>query len=194
VRSLSRFAHTLAVDDRAGGTSYHQTGKRFGEDLRALMHPALVAKLVILLAVANGAPVLAKKALATRFDRPLDGGAIFVDGRPLFGPSKTIRGLVVSLLATPFAAVLLGLQWEVGTLVAAGAIAGDLLSSFVKRRLGLASSSMAIGLDQIPEALIPALLSCVLLPLDWLDILGVVMLFFVANLVLSPPVPPAPVR
>jgi CDP-2,3-bis-(O-geranylgeranyl)-sn-glycerol synthase len=79
-------------------------------------------------------------------------------------------------------------------LVAAGAIAGDLLSSFVKRRLGLASSSMAIGLDQIPEALVPALLSCILLPLGWLDILAVVMLFFVANLVLSPPVPPTPAR
>ena len=149
------------------------------------MHPALVAKLVILLAVANGAPVLAKKALGLRFDRPLDGGATFVDGRPLFGPSKTIRGLVVSLLATPFAAVLMGLQWDVGMLVAAGALAGDLVSSFVKRRLGLASSSMAIGLDQIPEALVPALLSCVVLPLGWLDILAIVMLFFVANLVLS---------
>jgi len=158
------------------------------------MHPALVAQLVILLAVANGAPVLAKKAFATRFDRPLDGEAIFVDGRPLLGPSKTIRGLAFSLLATPFAAVLLGLRWEVGMLVAAGAIAGDLLSSFVKRRLGLASSSMAIGLDQIPEALVPALLSCILLPLGWLDILAVVMLFFVANLVLSPPVPPTPAR
>jgi CDP-2,3-bis-(O-geranylgeranyl)-sn-glycerol synthase len=44
---------------------------------------------------------------------------------------------------------------------------------------------MAIGLDQIPEALVPALLSCVVLPLGWFDILAIVMLFFVANLVLS---------
>jgi len=41
--------------------------------------------------------------------------------------------------------------WRVGTLVATFAMAGDLFSSFVKRRLHLASSRMAIGLDHIPE-------------------------------------------
>ena len=99
--------------------------------------------------------------------------------------------LAVAAAAAPYqdAGRLVGGVYAANT---AGAIAGDLLSSFVKRRLGLASSSMAIGLDQIPEALVPALLSCVLLPLDWLDILAVVTLFFVANLVLSPPVPPTP--
>ena len=39
----------------------------------------------------------------------------------------------------------------IGLLVAATAMAGDLLSSFLKRRLALAPSSQAIGLDQIPE-------------------------------------------
>ena len=34
-------------------------------------------------------------------------------------------------------------------------MAGDLFSSFVKRRLRLASSSMAIGLDHIPESSFP---------------------------------------
>ncbi len=149
------------------------------------MHAALIAKLIVLVAVANGAPVLAKKALGTRFARPLDGGAIFRDGRPLFGPSKTIRGVAVSLLATPLAAVLLGLQWEAGALVAGGAIAGDLFSSFVKRRLGLASSSMAIGLDQIPELFLPLLASRMLLPVGWLDIMAGVAIFFVGELVLS---------
>ena len=37
--------------------------------------------------------------------------------------------------------------------------AGDLFSSFVKRRLDLASSSMAIGLDHIPESFFPLLAS-----------------------------------
>jgi CDP-2,3-bis-(O-geranylgeranyl)-sn-glycerol synthase len=68
-------------------------------------------------------------------------------------------------------------------LVGAGAVAGDLFSSFVKRRLGLASSSMAIGLDQIPESLFPLLASRILLPLGWLDILAGVAVFFVGELV-----------
>ncbi len=123
----------------------------------------LIAELVLLIVVANGAPVLAKRALGTRLDRPLDGGTVLADGRPPFGPTKTIRGVALSLLATPLAAELLGLPWKVGALVAGAAIAGDLFSSFMKRRLGLPPSSMAIGLDQIPESLLPLLASRVVL-------------------------------
>jgi hypothetical protein len=61
-------------------------------------------------AVANTAPLVAKKILGTRFSHPLDGGVTFVDKRALFGPSKTIRGLVVSILATTAAASLIGIS------------------------------------------------------------------------------------
>ncbi len=149
------------------------------------MHVGLIAKLIILVATANGAPVLAKRVLGARFGAPLDGGAILRDGRPLFGPTKTIRGVVISLLTTPLAAALMGLQWKVGVLVAAGAIAGDLFSSFVKRRLGLASSAMAVGLDQIPESLLPLLASRMLLPVGLADILVGVAIFFVGEIVMS---------
>ena len=149
------------------------------------MHVGLIAELIILIAVANGVPLLAKKALGTRFDRPLDGGMVLGDGRPLFGTAKTIRGVALSLLATPLAAALMGLPWEVGALVGVAAIAGDLFSSFVKRRLGLASSSMAIGLDQIPESLLPLLASRIVLPIGWLDIIAGVTIFFTGELVLS---------
>jgi CDP-2,3-bis-(O-geranylgeranyl)-sn-glycerol synthase len=80
----------------------------------------------------------------------------------------------------------MGLGWEVGTLVATFAMAGDLVSSFVKRRLHLVSSSMAIGLDHIPESLFPLLASRWLLPLSILDIVAGVMIFVVGALILSP--------
>ena len=115
------------------------------------MQGSVLLQLLILLVVANGTPVLAKKLLGAAFARPLDGGALFVDGQPILGPSKTIRGIVVSVLATSICAALMGLGWKVGTLVAIFAMAGDLFSSFAKRRLHLHSSSMAIGLDHIPE-------------------------------------------
>ncbi len=150
------------------------------------MHGGLLLQLLILLVVANGTAVIAKKILGVAFGRPLDGGALFVDGEPIFGPSKTIRGIVVSVLATSICAALMGPGWEVGTLVATFAMAGDLFSSFVKRRLHLASSSMAIGLDHIPESLFPLLASRWLLPLNILDIVVGVMIFVVGALILSP--------
>jgi hypothetical protein len=150
------------------------------------MHGALLLQLLILLVVANGTAVIAKKILGVAFGRPLDGGALFVDGEPIFGPSKTIRGVVASVLATSISAGLIGLGWEVGTLIAIFAMAGDLFSSFVKRRLRLASSSMAIGLDHIPESLFPLLASRLLLPLSTLDIVVGVTIFVVGALILSP--------
>jgi CDP-2,3-bis-(O-geranylgeranyl)-sn-glycerol synthase len=68
---------------------------------------------------------------------------------------KTIRGIVLATLATAAAAAVLGLGWKCGGLVGIVAMAGGLLASFIKRRLGLAPSSQAIGLDQIPESLFP---------------------------------------
>ena len=145
----------------------------------------LILQLLILLAVANGTPVLAKTILGDRLARPLDGGTVLVDGRPVFGPAKTIRGIVLALLATPLAAALMGLPWRLGALVAALAIAGDLFSSFVKRRLGLPSSSMAIGLDQIPESLFPLLAARLLVPVSFLDVIVGVAIFFAGEIVLS---------
>ena len=145
------------------------------------MHETLILQLLILLAVANGTPVIAKLLLGDKFAASLDGGAPFGDGRPWFGPSKTLRGFVLAVLATTGAAVLLGLGVLVGTM----AMAGDLLSSFVKRRLGLAPSSQAIGLDQIPESLFPLLAACLLLPLTALDVTVATMLFFAGGLLLS---------
>jgi len=145
----------------------------------------LLAHLLFLLIVANGAPVLAHAIFKHSGNRPLDGGLVLGDGQPLFGPSKTVRGIVASLLVTTIAAVAIMLPWYIGTVVAVGAMLGDLASSFTKRRLRMPSSSQAFGLDQIPESLLPLLL---LMP--WIDIAAVdmailVVAFVVLELVLS---------
>ena len=144
-----------------------------------------IMELVLLLILANGAPVLLKKVLGRRFDHPLDGGLRFVDGRPLFGPAKTVRGVVAAVLVTATATWLLGDGWYSGALIGAVAMAGDLFSSFVKRRLGLAPSSRALGLDQVPESLFPALACREQLGLTMVDVGAVVLIFFLGGLALS---------
>jgi len=149
------------------------------------VQPWRIAELLILLALANGAPVIAKKIFRDHLSAPLDGGALFFDGRPVFGPSKTVRGVILALGATALGATLLGLGWQTGILVAGLAMAGDLLSSFIKRRLGRPASSRAIGLDQIPESLLPLLACRGPLLLSWADVLAVATLFLVGELLLS---------
>lgn len=144
-----------------------------------------VSQLLLLVLIANGAPVIARLLLGRRWGRPLDGGRLCFDGRPWLGPSKTIRGVLAALLCTAVVAVLLGLSASLGLQVAAGAMLGDVLSSFTKRRFGLPSSSMALGLDQIPEVLIPVLLVRSQLGITWAWVAGLVVAFVVLELVLS---------
>jgi hypothetical protein len=89
----------------------------------------LVLKLVLLLTVANGTPVIAGKLFGNYFNRPLDCDVAFVDGRPVFGHSKTIRGIIFSLVAATITAPALGFAWTCGLVVASVAMSGDLLSS-----------------------------------------------------------------
>lgn len=143
-------------------------------------------KLLCLLLVANGAPVIAWDLFGERFAWPVDLGRRWRDGRPLFGPSKTWRGLLAALLATPAAALMLGLSWQTGLMVALGAMAGDLLSSFLKRRLDIESSGKARGLDQIPESLLPLWWVKERCGLHWEDVFLLVAVFFVLEVSISP--------
>ncbi|MCK4951922.1 MAG: CDP-archaeol synthase [Gammaproteobacteria bacterium] len=156
----------------------------------------LLLKLLFLIMVANGAPILIRNAFTDmRFNCPLDFNVKFFDGRPLLGTSKTIRGLVASLLLTPAFALLVGLSFKAGFTIALFAMLGDSFSSFIKRRMKQHSGSRAPGLDQIPESLFPLLAFNVMiadgtgnsheLHLNWPNIMLIVLVFFILELVLS---------
>ncbi len=149
------------------------------------MHLVPIVQGLFLVVVANGAPLLAHRIFGANGAFPLDFGVRFVDGAPLLGPSKTIRGVAASLVAASLAAPLIGLGWRVGALAAAAAMAGDLLSSFVKRRLRMSAQSMAPGLDQTPESLFPLIACKQALGLSVSDILFATILFWIGELIVS---------
>lgn len=134
-------------------------------------------RLLVLITVANSAPILAKKLAGRRWSQPLDGGARFIDGRPLLGKSKTWRGLAAAVVACTVAAPLLGFNADHGALAGLLAMAGDAISSFIKRRRGLEPSAQAFGLDQVPEALLPLLALRPGLELSWVLVGGVTLAF-----------------
>ena len=149
------------------------------------MQTVLLFKLLRLVVTANAIPVVAKKLFGPATAWPLDGGITLSDGQPLLGASKTIRGVVLSILLTPVIALVLGLSWQVGLVVALSAMVGDLVSSFLKRRMGLRPSSQAIGLDQIPESFLPLLAARWLLPVTIVEALVGTALFLIGNLLAS---------
>jgi CDP-2,3-bis-(O-geranylgeranyl)-sn-glycerol synthase len=92
--------------------------------------------------IANATPVILGGG------EPLDGGKTWSDGEPLFGDHKTINGTFYGLMA----GTLIGLlqrQLMKGILLSIGAIGGDILISFVKRRLRLKPGAMFPLMDQI---------------------------------------------
>jgi CDP-2,3-bis-(O-geranylgeranyl)-sn-glycerol synthase len=150
------------------------------------LHFVQITMCVILLVVANGIPVVIADLFKNQWNRPVDGGHLFVDGRPWLGHSKTWRGILSALLATSLVAILLGLDWRLGILFASLAMLGDLLASFCKRRMGLEVSSRGWFLDQIPESLLPVLFIREAIGLSLVDAFIAVAIFTLLDLTLSP--------
>lgn len=142
-------------------------------------------ELLLLIIAANGTPILLDDLFGRRCAWPLDAGLRFVDGRRLVGGSDTLRGLIGALLVTTTAAVLLGLPAQTGMLVGFFAMVGDVLSSFIKRRMALDSGDKAIGLDQVPESLLPLLAVKGRHGLSWWDVALLVLIFTLFSLAVS---------
>lgn len=144
-----------------------------------------ISHFVLLLMVANGAPIIARNLCGEHAARPIDGGRRLLDGQRLFGQTKTWRGVLAAIVMTMLAGLPLGYAaWDL-FLLATLSMSGDLFSSFVKRRLGMASSSRAPGLDQVPEALFPLLVLQQRLGLDGYAVAVSVTLFVLLDMWLS---------
>ncbi|MDE1833145.1 MAG: CDP-2,3-bis-(O-geranylgeranyl)-sn-glycerol synthase [Candidatus Micrarchaeota archaeon] len=94
---------------------------------------------------ANGAPILFGGG------RPLDLGRK-IWGKRIFGDNKTIRGTASALLAGVGVGLIeypfLNYMIAIAVMMALGAIAGDLVGSFVKRRLDYKSGRSFPVMDQ----------------------------------------------
>jgi len=109
--------------------------------------------------IANAFPVVFGGGLA------IDRGKKLSDGKPIFGSHKTVRGFIVGLIAgvltsvvqatllphITFSEFVLPFQFNVliGSMIALGALVGDLVHSFIKRRMGLVEGSPFPVADQI---------------------------------------------
>jgi CDP-2,3-bis-(O-geranylgeranyl)-sn-glycerol synthase len=108
---------------------------------------------------ANSIPVITGGGL------PIDLNKKFLDNRRIFGNGKTFRGFIAGILAAIFISLLEFLVLSntsfdlyganpinyllAGFLLGGGAMFGDLIGSFIKRRLGIGQGKPSIFLDQL---------------------------------------------
>ncbi|MFQ6064394.1 MAG: CDP-2,3-bis-(O-geranylgeranyl)-sn-glycerol synthase [Candidatus Bathyarchaeia archaeon] len=110
---------------------------------------------------ANGTPVIFGGG------RTIDGGARFFDGKPILGSHKTIRGFLAGLFigtlvgfgeyflfesshGFPFLSVIpFAPSFWLGSILSLGALLGDLMNSFVKRRLNIPPGASLPVVDQL---------------------------------------------
>ncbi len=142
--------------------------------------------LLALLGWCNFLPILGRLAFKDRFAVPLDFGLRWFDHRPVLGPHKTWRGLIFSIAGTSLAAFLTYIGPALGAKIACWSMAGDLVSSFIKRRLGRESGQQAIGLDQGVESFLPLYVLREELGISLIEILGITVVFSLLELILSP--------
>jgi CDP-diglyceride synthetase len=145
----------------------------------------LLGELVLLLVVANATPVILSLLLGNRWKQPVDQGILLSDGRPLLGPSKTLRGIIGSITVCALLAPLFDLNHLQGAGFGALAMLGDLASSFCKRRLGLRSGHPAPLLDQLPETLLPLWVMLPALNASALEIAAAIAAFTVIDLLFT---------
>jgi CDP-2,3-bis-(O-geranylgeranyl)-sn-glycerol synthase len=119
--------------------------------------------------LANAAPVICGGG------KPLDGGSRWLDGLPLLGSHKTVRG-TVSGIAVGTVVGFIQLEPVRGFLLACGAVGGDLLVSFLKRRLRLRPGAPFPVADQLGFIIVAvALASFVPPPPKWDRVLAIIV-------------------
>jgi uncharacterized protein len=136
-------------------------------------------KILILLWLINFAPPLLAHLFENRWNRPLDRGRKCRDGYPVFGAHKTDRGLIGAMVMGYGAGLSLGFPWWLGLACAVLSMAGDLLSSFLKRRLHQPSGTVAPGFDQLFEGLLPFVVLAWYESLSTVEVVVMVTLFMI---------------
>lgn len=143
-------------------------------------------KLLLILISANGAPVILQRYYRGRYSWPVDSDYKLADGRPLFGASKTWRGMIAGTTCAAIVAWLVGFSFLFGLLFGLLSLIGDLVSSLIKRRMNYPCSAKAIGIDQIPEAALPLIVCAFYMEYGVTTVFLVTLGFFLLNVLMSP--------
>ena len=153
-------------------------------------------------AVANSVPILAKRyKWVTFLEKPLDMG-FKVNGNRILGDHKTWRGLILGVIAAILTAILQQklvllfpnlntvsiINWHsnnpilIGFLLGFGALFGDAVKSFIKRRIKIKPGDTFLLFDQIDYIIGALLFLSLKIPLSNIPILTIILTWTILHL------------
>ncbi|MFQ5976430.1 MAG: CDP-2,3-bis-(O-geranylgeranyl)-sn-glycerol synthase [Candidatus Hydrothermarchaeales archaeon] len=113
--------------------------------------------------------------------KSLDFGLSFFDGRRILGDGVTIKGFFIGIVSGSASIILFNIlrssalmtDLYLAFLLSSGALLGDALGSFIKRRLGMEQGESAPLLDQLDFVFGGLFIATfvVTIPLDWIVVL-----------------------
>jgi CDP-2,3-bis-(O-geranylgeranyl)-sn-glycerol synthase len=131
---------------------------------------------------ANAAPVIFGGG------RPIDADKTFIDGKPILGSHKTVRGFFAGLIVGTLVGFVQNTVYPLyqsnpllGFALSLGALIGDLFDSFIKRRLGFPPGASFPILDQLDFIVGALLFSLMVPPLPPLNLILIII-------VITPPI------
>ncbi|MBM3282400.1 MAG: CDP-2,3-bis-(O-geranylgeranyl)-sn-glycerol synthase [Candidatus Diapherotrites archaeon] len=119
---------------------------------------------------------------------PIDGNRNWSDGRPIFGKGKTWKGTGMGVLIGTFVGLLLWYFFPVYTqlvsseyvayvfLLSTGGLVGDIVGSFIKRRMNMPRGHPAQILDQLDFVVGGVLFSVAFSTPNWTALILLVMI------------------
>lgn len=131
--------------------------------------------------VANATPVALSKIIPMK--NPIDRGKKFIDGRRILGDGKTIEGFISGVIVGTLVGLILSFlglhKLHVSFILALGAMIGDSLGSFIKRRVGIPRGKPFPIVDQVSFVIISLILANA--------IVFIPMRFYLYAVIITPP-------
>ena len=121
---------------------------------------------------------------------PVDLGKTFIDGRRIIGDGVTWKGLIFGTITGTLVGAIEGvLIWDpvygliVGFLLSFGALLGDAVGSFIKRRIGIARGRPAPILDQLDFIAGALILASLYTSITWESVIIIAILTLIIHLI-----------
>lgn len=124
---------------------------------------------------------------------PIDFGKKFLDGKPIFGKGKTFKGFVFGILAGTIIAYIISIAFPettsllspdyllLGFFLSLGAIIGDMVASFFKRRNEIREGKEVLFLDQLDFVIGGMIFGSVLYIPEFYEIIAVGVLTLIVH-------------